>query len=401
MAAKTRKISSTQKNAPEFLKNIPQKSTSHKKLIVIQLSGGNDGLNTIVPTRNDLYYKLRPNIAIQYNDAISLDSEYGFNPVMNGLADIYSQGYLNVINAVGYPNPTRSHFKSIDIWHSASDSSKILDTGWIGRYLDSTRTAEKLDNLRAVEIDDLLHLALKGRDSSGVAFENIGELHKALSGRQYDLIHKRHLRVDRFPNAHLEFMYETIFSGKKAVDDLFEQSRKVNLNKSSFPNTELGSELKAVTELILSDAETEIFYVSLGSFDTHSAQLGNHKKLLKELSDALLRSVKILKDEGKFSDTCFMVFSEFGRRVAENGSKGTDHGAGNNMFIISPHLRNPGFYNPHSDLMALVNGDIGYEIDFRRVYATILEDWMGCNSTEILGRSFQKLDLFQQPSPIS
>jgi len=368
---------------------------------VVQLSGGNDGLNTIAPVRNDLYYKLRPSIALKRNEVITLDSEFGFNPIMAGLADIYGQGYLSIINAIGYPNPTRSHFKSIDIWQSASDSSKLLDTGWIGRYLDATCPPGEMDAMKAVEIDDLLHIVMKGKRTSGVAFENIEALYKDLSGRQYNMISKRNSRVGTFPNDHLDFMYETIYNGKRSVDDLYEQCKVLNLSKKSFPNSELGRELKAVSELILSDSETEIFYVSLGSFDTHSGQKGNHKKLLKELSEALNATVNILKSEGKFDETCIMVFSEFGRRVAENGSKGTDHGAGNNMFIISPHLKAPGFYNSHPDLMSLVNGDIGFEIDFRRVYATILEDWFSCDSAAVLGRSFEKLDLFNQPKALA
>lgn len=395
MAKRRLKISSKNKKSPDFLKGISAENNRNRKLIVIQLSGGNDGLNTVIPFRNDNYYKLRPNLSIAKNKTLSIDDDYGFNSVLSGMSELLDQGHLSIINAIGYPNPTRSHFKAIDIWQSASDSHDLLNTGWIGRYLDASCTPENSKSFKAIEINDLLHLALKGTNESGIAFENIATLHKEMSRRNFTRLKIRGRKMKSFPNDHLAFMYQTIYDGKNAVDSLYEKTRKVKLRKSSFPNSELGQELRAVSELILSDSDTEIYYLTVGSFDTHSLQTAKHSKLLKSVSDALLSTVEVLKKNGKFDETCIMLFSEFGRRVAENGSNGTDHGAGNNMFIISPELKKPGFYNPHPNLQNLINGDIAYEIDFRRVYATILEDWLGASGYEVLQKNFAKLDLFK------
>jgi len=393
--ASNNKIGSSSNNAPDFLKHaneqIPQ---SHRKLLVVQLSGGNDGLNTIVPFNQEAYYKNRPNINIAKNDLLLLNDEYGFNKSLSGFRDLCFSSFLTIINNVGYPNPTRSHFKSLDIWKTASDSNNLLSSGWLGRYLDAT--CEKTDQfkLKAVEIGDILSLALKGEKYKGVSFENIEELINELNSKDIKRFSNHYKKNQPLANSDLDYIYQTIYNGQKAVKNVHFGYKKIDLS-SMFPKSELGKDLKTVAEIMLSDEDTQVFYVSHGTFDTHVSQRGKHEKLLRALGNSLKAFVDVMIKHQKFNEVCILVFSEFGRRVQENGSAGTDHGAGNNLFIISPHLSNPGVYNPLSDLQVLVNGDIGFEIDFRQIYASILEDWLLTDSAPILNNQFEKLPIFK------
>lgn len=388
-------IGSNSNNAPDFLKTasgfVPK---SHRKLLVVQLSGGNDGLNTIVPYLQDAYYSNRPNIGIVKNDLLLLNDEYGFNSSLAGLRDICFNSFLSIINNVGYPNPTRSHFKSLDIWKTASSSNNLLSTGWLGRYLDASCESQDQFKLKAVEISDILSLALKGENFKGVSFENIDELLQELNSKQIGRFARHYETHKPLANNDLDYIYQTIYNGQKSVKNVHQAYKNIDLN-SSFPKSNLGKDLQTVAELMLSDDNTQIFYVSHGTFDTHVKQKGKHKQLLKALGDSLKSFVDVMIKHQKFNEICILVFSEFGRRVHENGSDGTDHGAGNNLFIISPHLRQSGVYNPLCNLENLVNGDIGYEIDFRQIYASILEDWLLTDSEPILNKQFEKLPIFK------
>ncbi len=393
--AKRNQVSSSTNNAPEFLKqSVGQILPAHRKLVVIQLSGGNDGLNTIIPHRQDSYYKNRPNINIPKKDMLFLNSEYGFNSALTGLSDLFFDGHLSIINNVGYPNPTRSHFSSLDVWHTAGDGKNIPMTGWLGRYLDATSTKGDQFKLKAIEINDTLSLALKGESYKGVSFENLEELYTELNSNKVSSFSRHYEKKGPLQHEILDYIYQTIYNGQQAVKNIYEANKKINL-KGQFPKTGLGADLSTVAELILSDDETQVFYVSHGTFDTHVNQVRQHSKLLKTFGDAVKAFVGVLKQHHKFEEVCIMVFSEFGRRVQENGSKGTDHGKGNNLFLLSPNLRQPGVYNPLLSMEKLLDGDLRFEIDFRQVYATILEDWLNTPASPILHREFEKLSLFK------
>ncbi|WP_020527475.1 DUF1501 domain-containing protein [Flexithrix dorotheae] len=365
--------------------------TSGKKLVIIQLAGGNDGLNTVVPFRNDRYYQLRPTLGIGKTDLLNLNDELGLNPGLGGLRKLYDQGYLSIVNGVGYPNPDRSHFRSMDIWHSASDANDYLQTGWLGRYLDSKCTANCKAHL-AIEFDEQLSLALKGENIKGMAIKDINLLYKSTKGpairKLNDYYKKNHYH---FVNENKDFLYKTLAETCSSAEYLFEHSR-IHKSKKTYPNTQFARQLKKISELIHSGIETEIFYVSLPGFDTHVRQKGTQEKLLKVYGDALLAFVEDLKFNGNFKDTLILTFSEFGRRVKENASSGTDHGTANNVFVVGENLKKPGLFNSLPDLNHLDKGDLIFNTDFRNIYATLLDKWLENDSKKILGKGFSNLN---------
>jgi uncharacterized protein (DUF1501 family) len=356
-----------------------------KKLVVIQLSGGNDGLNTIVPFTNDIYYQNRPTIAIAKENVLKLNDSLGMNNVMTGFKELYDSGNMAILNNVGYPNPDRSHFRSMDIWHSASIADEYLNTGWIGRYLDAT-CAGCAKPTAAIEIDDTLSLALKGKDVKGMAMKDIAAFY-----RNTKLTEDFNNPAFASSNDNLNYLYKTLAEVHTGADYLLEKS-KVYKSKATYPVNALGKDLKTIAELIISGTDTSVYYTSLSGFDTHAAQVTQQNKRLEELSSAVSTFVKDLKANNKFNDVCIMVFSEFGRRVKQNASNGTDHGTANNVFIIGNNLKKHGVLNDNPDLITLDEGDLIYKTDFRSVYATLLNNWLGANDKLILGSEFAKLN---------
>ncbi|NNC95014.1 MAG: DUF1501 domain-containing protein [Chitinophagales bacterium] len=386
-------LASTSLLVPGFLKCSENKilineSLSHRKLVVIQLSGGNDGLNTVVPYRNDVYYSSRPSLAISRSNILDLDGEMGLNGEMRAMKKIYDEGYMSIINNVGYPNPNRSHFRSLDIWHTASNSDEYLKSGWLGNYLDSTCSDCKSPH-KVIEVDGTLSLAVKGRKNNGIAVENPALLHKTVSD---PLVRKlaTNSSIGAAERAS-SYLYKTLIQTASSADYIYEKS-KIYRSSLAYPaNNELAKKLRVVSELIISGIDTSVFYVSMSGYDTHIKQQAQHDKLLQFMSDAVGLFCLDLEKNGKLDDTMIVVFSEFGRRVKENASSGTDHGTANNMFIINKNLKKAGIYNETPDLNNLDSGDLKFKTDFRSVYATVLENWLGSNSQAILGREFDKL----------
>ena len=363
-------------------------SRSGKILVVVQFSGGNDGLNTIVPFRNDLYYKKRPSLGIAPDKVLKIGAELGFNPALAALQPIFDDGAMTVINSVGYPNPDRSHFRSMDIWHTASGSENYLPTGWLGRYLDS-QCADCAKPHYALEVDDSLSLALKGNSRNGFAMSNIKQLQRATNQPFLKNL------IEQTPAEHAQhnvaYLYKTLADTQQSAKYLYQKS-KVHPSITPYPATEIGRDLQQIAELITADADTRIYYVSLGGFDTHVKQRKQQEKLLQQYAEAMAAFVKDLKHNQLLDETLIMTFSEFGRRVSENASGGTDHGTANNVFLMGGQLKKQGFYNAAASLSDLDNGDLKYDIDFRRIYATIIEGWLGAEAKPILGSSFQKMD---------
>jgi len=383
-------IASTALMIPQFLNgfNVPISNISRtgKKLVILQLSGGNDGLNTIIPYRNDIYYKSRPTLGMQKSEVLNLNDELGLNPVMSGFRSLYDEGLVSIINSVGYPNPDRSHFRSMDIWHTASNSDEYLSSGWLGRYLDNQCVG--CDNpLHAVEMDDTLSLAMKGQRFSGFAASNPRKLKRQTDNRFLKAIADN---VSTHGEDNVAYLYKTLIDTQSSADYLFEKS-KIHQSKQTYPNNAFAKDLKQIAELITADSDTKIYYASLGGFDTHAGQKGKQARLLKTYSEGVTAFVKDLKSNGLLDDVLIMTFSEFGRRVKQNGSNGTDHGTANNVFLMGGNLRKAGFYNPASDLLNLDNGDLIYDIDFREIYATILEKWLEVDAKMVLSKSFQNL----------
>jgi uncharacterized protein (DUF1501 family) len=381
-------LSSTALLIPGFLKSaslsrlISESAANGKKLIVIQMSGGNDGLNTIIPYRNDAYYKLRPTLALKEKDLLHLNDDLAINAAMTGIKNLYDQGYVSILNNVGYPNPDRSHFRSMDIWHSASDADRYLSTGWIGRYLDH-QCDGCAKPYSAIEMDDTLSLAMKGYKVKGLALHDTGLFYTLAKGQhQASLIDSN--------NDNLNYLYKTLAETEESADYLYAISKKYKTSVT-YPNDGFAKNLKTIAELIIAGASTSVFYASLSGFDTHVNQAGQQERNLTKASGAIEALVTDLKQANRLDDVLILVFSEFGRRAKQNASNGTDHGKANNIFVISSQLKKSGVYNSSPDLDHLDEGDVAHTIDFRSIYATIMKKWMRADDTKILGRSFDQL----------
>lgn len=375
---------------PRFLKAFEAPArvpAGNKVLVVLQLSGGNDGLNTIIPYRNDVYFKSRPGIGIARNKALALTDEAGLHPSLKAFKVLYDEGGLGIINGVGYPNPDRSHFRSMDIWHSASKSDEYINTGWLGRYLDAQcNGCDKPTQI--IELDDVLSLAMKGEDRKGIAVKDPRRLYGTANEQFFRDVLKAH---DSHHEEPVDYLYKTMAETLSSADYIFRQSR-LHPTKTSYPATNLGRSFKTIASLIFSDINTKVYYVSLGSFDTHINQSNQQQRLFTEMNDAIKAFTDDLKREGRFEDVLLMTFSEFGRRVKQNASGGTDHGTANNMFLVGGGLKKKGLINELPDLTALDDGDLKYQLDFKNVYATILKNWLGADASGILGADYSTLD---------
>ncbi len=374
---------------PKFLKAFEKPAMvppGNKVVVVIQFSGGNDGLNTVIPVRNDIYYRERPNLGIAKNNALIVTDETGLNPALEAFKGLYDDGSLAIMNSVGYPNPDRSHFRSMDIWHSASDSNQYVNTGWLGRYLDAQCSGCDKPT-QAMELDDVLSLALKGEQNKGLAFKDPKKLFNTSNGKFLKDVNADHKKSEET----IDYLYKTMSATLSSADYIYQQS-KVHPTSQTYPNTNLGKDLKTIASLIFSDINTKVYYVSLGSFDTHVNQDNQQKRLFTELNDAVKAFTDDLKANNRFNDVLMMTFSEFGRRVSQNASNGTDHGTANNMFFISGGLKQKGVLNAMPDLSDLNEGDLKFKVDFKDVYATVLNKWLGADDKLILGKQFEHLN---------
>ncbi|MGN7757765.1 DUF1501 domain-containing protein [Chryseobacterium sp. 22532] len=364
---------------PNFLKAMALDEalvSNQKILVVLQFTGGNDGLNTIIPIKNDVYFKERNSIAIK--DSLPLNDETGINPALSYFKELFDNGELSVMNNVGYPDPDKSHFRSMDIWHSASRSDEFLETGWLGRFLDEE--CYRCEHpTQALEVDDMLSLALKGENNKAFAFKDPKRLYQTSQEKYFKSLYDHHHEDET-----VSYLYQTLGSTINNADYIFEKS-KSKKTEQTYPNSQLGKDFKTVASLIKSDINTQVYYLSVGSFDTHVNQNDRQKKLFSDINEAVKSFVTDLKSNGIFENVLLMTFSEFGRRVAQNASNGTDHGTANQMFFISGGLKKKGLLNALPDLQKLNEGDLIYTEDFRKVYATVLKNWLKADSSKVLG----------------
>lgn len=375
---------------PRFLHGMGgAKPANARKLVIVQLTGGNDGLNTIIPFRSDTYYSARPKLAIARELALPLTDELGLNPGMAKLRPLYEAGHLAIINGVGYPQPDRSHFRSMDIWHTASGSEQFLETGWLGRYMDA-RNADPHD---VVEFGGTLSLANKGDKVKAIAMNDPARFYQAtrepyfakLAAEQHALEHQQ-----------LGYLYRTMTETYRSAGYIQEHLRSRN-TATTFPKGDLSKQLRYVSGFIQSGMETSVYYTSTAGFDTHMNQVGKHQKLLAEVSEAIAAFMDDIKAAGRAGEVLVMVFSEFGRRVKENASNGTDHGTAGPMLLIGEGVKKAGVFNALPSLEKLdENGDLAFSVDFRRVYATVLDRWLGVELNGVLGPGFEPLTVLGQ-----
>ncbi len=356
--------------------------SNNKKLIVIQLSGGNDSLNTFVPYHNDLYYKARPKIGLKNNGIFQLDDYTAMNAAMTPLQKWFENGNMSILNSVGYPDMDHSHFRSMEIWQTACKSNEYLDTGWLGRWLDQQKNSHS-----AIEIDDSLSLAVKGKTKTAIAFTDIQKIKSTLNQSNIKALDLHdHDHQSALPN----YLYQTLNEVESSTNYIFEKTKVYN-NSFTYPNSSFAKQLKTIADLILSGVDTKVFYVTLSGFDTHTNEVARHNRILQLYSEAVNAFLKNLKQNNKLKDTLVMTFSEFGRRVEENAAQGTDHGTAGNVWLLGGQLKKTGVLNDGPNLEQLNAGDLIYKEDFRNIYSTILDQWLNTKSEKILGSQFKNL----------
>jgi len=357
-------------------------------LVVVQLSGGNDGLNTITPYDDDDYRKNRLTLAHSPNAVHKINDRIGFHPSMKEMSTLLEDGQLTVIQGVGYPKPNRSHFESMDLWHTAHQIDQSPRVGWLGQFGDAHRTLTPALHLG----NEQQPLALAAASAHGLSIRN-AETFRLQGNDQWKATVQAAAKHERkTANDLLSFADASLKTTLKTAQRI-EQAEKQKGGDASYPGSGLAQRLKRIAHLIDAELGARVFYVTLDGFDTHANQENAHAILLNELSGALGAFSRDLAQRNQQHRVLTMVFSEFGRRVKENASHGTDHGAAAPLFLAGGKLKE-GVIGEHPSLTDLDDGDLKYNIDYRRIYASILQDWLGANSEAILGQRFEKLPLF-------
>ena len=387
-------------------------------LVVLQMAGGNDGLNTVVPYANDFYHRARPKIGLTTDKIIRVNGDLGFHGALGGFKNLYDSGNLAVVQGVGYPNPNRSHFRSTEIWQTASDSEKIEKYGWLGRYFDNACSGA--DPTVGVTIGNQLPEAFFAKRPKGICFSNPQNYRFMANGNateeeSYKKLNELEMSAplpDGGPGdmvnsggsiaslpagmpmtggRAVDFISRTALDAQMSSDQVRSVAARVQ-NQAVYPNSPLANSLKLVAKLIGGGLPTRIYYVSQGGYDTHTNQINTQQRLLQDLGDSTKAFVDDMKAQGNLPRVLVMTFSEFGRRVTENANGGTDHGAAAPMFIVGNKVK-AGLLGHYPSLASedLFEGDIKYNVDFRNVYAGVLENWLKTKSAPILGKQFEPL----------
>lgn len=370
----------------------PRAVGKSKILVLVQMTGGNDGLNTVVPYNNGTYYQLRPTLAVKPEQVLPLDKEIGFNPNMTALHELFKQGKVAVVQGVGYPNPSRSHFRSIEIWQTAQPDA-IVETGWLGRYLDCADCTRNGNVFAAVNVDPTLPKTLQSNRIMVPSVSNVFDF-KFRTDPRY--LQDRETQVRAFediygsfqskrPNADL--LRNAGLEANKASDYLQKIVRGYS-SEVKYPDGSFGNGLKFISQMISGGVDSRIFTVSLDGFDTHTNQANLQNKLLNQFSEGVAAFYTDLERNNLQDDVVILGFSEFGRRVVENNGRGTDHGTAAPLYVIGSQVKG-GVFGEHPSMTVLDEGDLKYKTDFRSVYATVLDRWMGADSGEILGKRFE------------
>lgn len=365
-------------------------------LVVVQLAGGNDGLNTIVPYRDDAYYRARPTLAIKKDDLIRIDDAFGFHSGAKAMMSLWDDGVLGVVHGVGYPNPDRSHFVGTRIWHSASPKGRMA-TGWLGRYFDSNCTGTiKPDPRCGIALDSETPLVMRGERFMPVSVKDPENWRIFQPGERTKKKRDRKRRRERGPDdvskqTALDFLRRSALDATVYAKEIRTAAR-TTIDGAAFPNNGFAKSLRSIARMIAADMPTSVYYASLGGFDTHAGQTNSHANVLRTVSEGLRAFVDALRRTGNLERTLVLTFTEFGRRVAENASGGTDHGAAGPMFLIGGAVRG-GFHGTMPSLGDLHRGDLKHNVDFRQVYATVLREWMGADADRILGAHWNSLPI--------
>lgn len=363
-------------------------------LVVVQLSGGNDGLNTVIPFGQDGYGRNRIALRIAEGQILKLNDEIGLHPQLSGFQKLYEQQRLAIVQGVGYPNPDRSHFRSMDIWHTARPEREDKSDGWLGRCLDCD-PREAGQDVPALHLGrSQLPLALVSQRTPVPSIESMAGFRLQTSGGALPLISLSQLAEAARPDATplLDFLRRSTLNAYTSSAEV-QEALKEERSAAQYPNFALAEKLKQIAQLIDARLSTRFYYVSLDGFDTHANQLPAHAALLNQLSASVSAFIDDLAQRGHLDRVLVLCFSEFGRRVHENASQGTDHGTAAPVFLAGGRAAG-GLIGVQPSLDDLDGeGDLKFNADFRRLYATLLDGWLGCPSEAVIGRRFESLPL--------
>ncbi len=362
-------------------------------LVVIQMGGGNDGLNTVVPFGEEAYYRVRPTLAVPANNVLKVTDTLGLHPSLAKAKTLYDKGAMAVIQGVGYPNPSRSHFKSMEIWHTADPEGRVVRYGWVGRYFDSKCPVCEQPTA-GVNVGSSLPLAMQAESGQGVTLETPETFQwmPSLNG----IGEREQVELFRLLNAPapneagtIDFLRHTAMNAYVSAERVRDA---IGMYKGGveYPNTRFAYSMKLIAQMVAGNLPTKVYYAHIAGFDTHAAQRGAHDRLLNDLASGVEAFYRDLEAQGNADRVVVLAFSEFGRRVAENGSAGTDHGTAAPMFVFGKPIKG-GLYGQHPSLTDLTDGDLRHGIDFRSVYATVLDKWLGADPAKILGAPFDRV----------
>jgi uncharacterized protein (DUF1501 family) len=367
-------------------------SGATRTLVVVQLTGGNDGINTVIPYSNPAYRQNRPTLGIPDNQVLHLTNDIGLHPTMTGMKSLYDQGQLAIIQGAGYPNPNRSHFRSMEIWQTA-EPDRMGTEGWVGRYLDAIRSG-RTSPLTGINVGNEFNEAVQSAHSAVPTIQGLANFGVVFPNSPAGDVSADALRMIETTDSNTP--YGQLF--QQTALDTYDSADKIRKGVSNYhstvkyPTGGFGQGLQEVAALISANLGTRVFYVSFAgaSFDTHTNQLRRQPLLLSQLSDGLAAFQADLGQMGKADDVVTVCFSEFGRRVHENAGGGTDHGTASEMFIVGKRVKG-GLYGEYPSLTNLDQGDLKFSTDFRAVYGTLIDRWLGGNSAAVLGQQYEDL----------
>jgi len=387
-------------------------------LVVLQMAGGNDGLNTVIPYADDAYHVARPRLRLAADQVLKIDNHIGLNPKLSGLKSFYDEGHLAIVQGVGYPNPNRSHFRSTEIWQTASDADHTSSDGWLGRYFDNCCSGA--DPTVGVAIGGETPQAFAAKNPTGVTFSRPEQFRFQPSARANGQMSAEEMffrelnegaagdesgtsasnaggSIGAIPGktkndlSTLDFLQRTALDAQLSSDKILAIARKYK-STVPYPQGQLAVSLNIIARMIAGGLATRVYYASQGGFDTHAGQVNTHERLIGEFNEAVSAFVADLKQQGNFDRVLLMTFSEFGRRVQENANGGTDHGAAAPMFVLGGAVK-AGLFGKHPSLTDLDRGDLKFNTDFRSVYGTVLDRWLKAPSQIVLGRKFSELSI--------
>ena len=389
LAAAATTVPSFVSRAAERVDEAGRPTADEPVLVVIQLAGGNDVLNTLIPYSDDAYYQARPELGIAAKQVLKLDDRIGLNPSCTALKALYDDGQLAIVNGVGYPNPDRSHFRSMEIWETASDSDKYERYGWIGRYFDNACKGTPDAAMAGLRVGRQMPQAFGNASSIGISLQRPEQYRWLPSADGQEPVYRALNGSTKEANDTLDFLQRTALNATLSSDQILQLTAKSH-DTSEYPDSELSADLKIIAQMIAGGLPTRVYYASLGGFDTHAQQAGTQDNLLATFGSSLRAFTNDLAAHKVLDRVTIMAFSEFGRRVKENASGGTDHGSGGAMFLAGGGVK-PGLYGAQPSLTDLDRGDLKFHTDFRQVYATLLDGWLGCPSKAVLGKEFPKV----------